>query len=287
MKILLIGKNGQVGAEIDKESKKLGHKILSFGREDLDITDLDASKKKIEEFKPEIVINTAAYHVVPECEKNPEQAFLVNTIAQRNLAKVCQEMNIKLAYYSTDRVFDGRKRKPYKETDKANPIQIYGLSKLAGEMVSLNYNSKSIVIRTCGIFGGLSGSRCKKGNFVLYILKQAKEKKELEISLDQIASFVYAKDLAQATLKLLEKDVSSGIYHVVNDGYGSWAEFAKQIVKIKKLSLKIIPVDRHGSYGEIPTPIFTAFDISKIKDFGIKMPTWQNGLKRYLDFLSN
>ena len=142
------------------------------------------------------------------------------------------------------------------------------------------------MIRTCGVFGGLYGSTMKKGNFVLYILREAKKRKELEISSDQIASFVHAEDLANATIQLLEKNVGGGLYHVVNSGFGSWATFAEEIVKIANLNLKIIPVDRSGTYTEYKIPPFAALDNSKIKRIGIEISDWKDALGRYITYLS-
>lgn len=284
MKIFLVGKNGQLGGEINKLAQK-EYEVFSFGKDDLDIENHELVRKKIEETRPDIFINTAAYHIVSECEKNPNKAFSINTTAEKNIASLCKEYGVRLVYYSTDKVFDGKKRTPYREDDFTNPIQIYGLSKLAGEIVSLNYNPDSIVIRTCGIFGGVSGSREKKGNFVLYILEQAKKAGELEISSEQKANFVYAEDLALATLDLLKVKAKSGIYNIVNDDYSSWSTFASEIVRIRNLKLKIKPVDRRGSYGDTPTPIFTALNTSKIKSYNIQLSDWKNALRRYLDFL--
>jgi dTDP-4-dehydrorhamnose reductase len=285
MKIFLIGKNGQVGEEIVKQSAEMGFKIISFDSRELDITDHEKVKQKIEKHKPDAIINTAAYHIVSDCERFIDKAFSINVFAVKNLASICSANNIRFVNYSSDKVFDGKKHTPYRETDKTNPLQIYGLTKLAGEIIAANYNNDTINIRTCGIYGGLTGSRVKKGNFVLYILKEAKTKKELEISSEQIASFVHAKDLARATLLLLDKKAKKGIYNIVNEGYGSWAEFAQEIVKLNKLKLKIIPVNRKGVYGDTRLPEFTAMDISKIKKLGISLPTWQTGLQEYLHFL--
>lgn len=286
MKIFLIGKNGQLGHEIDILSKKLKYKIFSYGQKELNILDYKSVRNEIIKIKPDIVINTAAYHVVSDCEKYPEKAFQINALAQKNLADICHEKNIKLVYYSTDKVFDGKSNRPYKESDPTNPIQIYGLSKVVGENVTLNYNKNSLVIRTSIIFGGVNGSREKKGNFVLYILKQSKTQESLEISSEQITSFVNAQDLASATLKLLEKG-SLGIYNVVNQKYSSSAIFAQEIVKIRNLKLKIKPVDRKGFYGDMQTPIFTPLDNSKLKSEGINLSDWRDGLRRYLKFLES
>lgn len=284
MKIFIIGKNGQLGSELVKCSNDAGNETFSFGRQDLDITSYDKVKEKIEQLAPDVVINTAAYHIVSDCEKYPDIAFSVNAAAQKNIALICKNNDIKLVYLSTDKVFDGEFKKPYKENDIANPVQVYGISKLAGEIATLNYNPNSLIIRTCGIFGGLYGSRAKKGNFVLYILNQSKIKREIEISSEQIANFAYADDLALGILQLLEKK-SKGIFNLVNQGYSSWAKFSQEIVKIRKLEFKIIPIDRKGVYGDVPTPIFTALNTDKAGKKGVFMGGWRDALKRYLDFL--
>ncbi len=286
MKIFLIGKNGQLGHEIEKLSLKNNYKISSFGKDELDILNYKDVKKKILRLKPDVVINTAAMHVVPDCETDPIKAFQINSFAQKNIAEICNENNIKSVYISTDKVFDGTKKTPYSETDRPNPIQNYGLSKLAGEFLTLNNNKNSLVIRTSIIFGGLAGSRQKKGNFVLYILNKAKEEKRLEISSEQITSFVYADDLAKSILGLVKKK-KNGIYNVSNQKHSSSAIFAKEIIKIRSLDLKIIPVDRGGFYGQMRTPIFTALSTSKLKSAGITLPDWQTSLKCYLKYLES
>ena len=182
-------------------------------------------------------------------------------------------------------MFDGTKKEPYTEEDRPNPLQIYGISKLAGELVAHNYDSESITIRTCGVFGGKTGSSMKKGNFVLYILDQAKKTNELEISHEQTASFVNAEDLAEGLLKLIELKAPSGIYHLVNEGYGTWSEFAQEIVSQSKVNLKIIPIDRLGVYGDTRIPLFVPLLNTKAKKLGVVLPPWQDGLKRYLKFL--
>lgn len=285
MKILLLGKTGQVGVQVLAIAKKSKIDIKAFTKEELNIADKVKVYKAIEIYKPDVVINASGYHVVSDCELYPDKAFEINTYALKNLAVACRAVNARLVNFSTDKVFDGTKKTPYTENDRPNPIQIYGMSKLAGEIASHNYHSRSFTIRTCGVYGGLTGSRIKRGNFVLYILNEAKTKKTLEISMEQIASFVNAHDLANATLSLLKKNADSGIYHIVNSGYGSWADFAQEIVSIAKLKLKIVPVDRSGVYSDIKIPVFAALDNSKTKALGIDLPDWKDGLKRYIDFL--
>lgn len=285
MKILLIGKNGQLGVEINKQALNTKYGMKAFGREELDITDSKKVKSEIESFSPDVVINASAFHVVPDCEIYPEKAFLVNTISLKSISQFCEEKNIKFVTYSTDYVFDGLKGSPYEEEDKPNPLQIYGLSKLAGELVALNYSKTSIVIRTCGVYGGKEGSKSKRGNFTLNILKQAEKEKIIEVSSEQIVNPTYAADLAKATLELLKNENLSGIYHLVNEGYCSWAEFAYRIIKNRNLSTKIIPIDKKGMAGSLKRPLFSALKNTRALSLGVKLPTWQDALKRYINTL--
>lgn len=280
MKLLLIGKNGQLGTEIHKQAPKFKYIVYAFGREELDITDDEKIIKVIGKIKPDLIINASAYHVVPECEIYPEIAFKINTVAVKKLAVICRKNDIRFVTYSTDYVFDGLKGKPYIENDKPNPLQIYGLSKLAGEIASLNYNEDVIIIRTCGVYGGLSGSRSKKGNFILSILRDTKDKAILEVSSEQIVSPTYAVDLARATFQLLKNRKAKGIYHLINTGFCSWANFAKEIVRLKNISTEIVPVDRKGMAGGIKRPLFSALKNMRAKK--IVLPSWQDALKRYL-----
>ncbi len=292
MKILLIGKNGQLGAEINKQSKERGYKIKAFGKEELDITDPEKVKFEIKKVNPKVVINASAYHVVPDCEVYPELTFLVNTIAVRSVAQACEQLRIPLVTYSTDYVFDGKKGKPYVENDLPTPVQTYGVSKAAGEYMALAYNPKSIVIRASGVYGGKEGSRSKKGNFALNILKQAKNlpagrqgKNVIEVASEQIVNPTYALDLAKASLDLLEHKNISGIYHLANEGYCSWAQFASEIMKLSGSKTKIIPVDRSGQSSGARRPLFSALKNTRAAKLGIKLPSWQDALKRYISSL--
>ena len=282
MKVLLIGKNGQLGAEINKQSKDRGYEIKAFGREELDITDSEKVKLEIEKFNPKVVINASAYHVVPDCEIYPDLAFLVNTIAVKNIAEACEKLNIPLVTYSTDYVFDGKKGKPYVENDLPTPVQTYGVSKAAGEYMALAYNKRAIVIRSSGVYGGKEGSRSKKGNFALNILKQAEKENVIEVAKEQIVNPTYALDLAKASLDLLEHKNISGIYHLANEGYCSWAQFASEIMKLSGSKTKIIPVDRGGLAGTLRRPLFSALKNTRAAKLGVKLPSWQDAIKRYL-----
>lgn len=285
MKILLIGKKGQLGQALLNYAPNFKFDIYGYTRQELNITNLPKIKEYTQKIKPQIIINTAAYHVLSECEKNPAKAFEVNATALKNLATLSAERNILLITFSSELVFDGTKKSPYGEYDKPNPLMVYGISKLAGELFALNYNPKTLVIRTTGLYGGLKGSRAKKGNFVLKILSEAKKTKQIEISSEQTISPTYTEDLAWATLKLIQKNPPAGIYHLTNNGYCTWAQFAKSIVEIYKLNLKIIPVNREGEIEGYKKPLFAVLKNTKAKKLGVYLPPWEDGLKRYLSFL--
>jgi dTDP-4-dehydrorhamnose reductase len=286
-KILLIGKTGQLGAEIIKDAFSFGFEVFGFEKEELDVTKELQVREKIKEIKPDILINTSAYNAVSMCEKDPMPAMMLNFIAVQNLASICKENNIIFVTYSTDYVFDGKKGSPYDENDKPNPLQLYGISKASGEHATLNYYSKgSFLIRTCGLFAGRKGSQEKGGNFVLNIMKEAQNKEIIEVSSEQIVSPTYAKDLSEATLKLLKSKAEPGIYHLVNEGYCSWYEFTKEIFKLAGIDKKLLPVSRESENSQVKRPKFSALRNTKAKALGIELPSWQEGVKSYLNFLN-
>jgi len=284
-KILLIGKTGQLGSEIMKDAFSFGFETIGFEQKELDVTNHLQVKEKIDKIKPNVVINTSAYQVIPMCEKNPLLAMAVNFLAVQNLARICQENNITFITYSSDYVFDGTKGVPSEEDDAPNPLQMYGMSKLAGECAALAaFPDGVFIIRTCGLYGGKEGSPAK-GNFVLNIIKEAQDKEVIEVSVEQIASPTYAGDLSKATLKLLTSEAKPGIYHLAGEGACSWYEFTKEIFKLAKINKELKPVDRGGLDGTIKRPKFSALKNTKAKALGIVLPSWQEGLKSYFDFL--
>ena len=287
-KILLIGKNGQLAQELINDANSFGFEIIAFNKEELDVTQSSQVEEKIEKINPTLLINTSAYHVVPLCEKNPLPALEVNFIAVQNLARICKKKDILFVTYSTDYVFDGKKGSPYLETDSPHPLQVYGLSKLAGEYAALNSHPEgTFVIRTCGLYGGEKGSPEKGGNFVLNLLRDSKTQTKMEISSEQRVSPTYAGDLSKATLKLLSREALPGIYHLVNRGDCSWYEFAKEIFKLSNIKTTLKPIDRGGVDNDMRRPLFSALENTKAKALGVELPSWQEGLKSYLDFLNS
>ena len=284
-KILLIGKTGQLGAEIMEDAFHFGFEVFGFEKDELDITNQLQIREKIEKIKPDILINASAYNLVSKCEDDYSDAVKINFLAAQNLARISKEKNIVFVTYSTDYVFNGEKGTPYEENDAPNPLQMYGISKLAGEFAALSlYSQGTFVIRTCGLYGGKTGSP-QKGNFVLNMIKEAEGKEIIEVSSEQIVSPTYAGDLSKATLKLLKIKAEPGMYHLVNEGYCSWYEFTKEIFKLAKIDKELKPVDRRGASGKMKRPKFSALKNTKAKSAGIELPSWQEGLKSYFNFL--
>jgi dTDP-4-dehydrorhamnose reductase len=286
MKLLVLGKDGQLGAELMAQAPALGIAVTGLVREDLDITERDAVAAALDAASPEVVINTTAFHVVPDCDRFPERAFATNAIAVKDLAEACQQRRIEFVTFSTDYVFDGMKGTPYFEDDPPNPLQSYGVSKLAGELMARIFDPDAIVIRTCGVYGGETGSRSKKGNFVLSILQESEAKTELDVSSEQIVNPTYAGDLAAATLGLLAARPAGGVYHLAAEGWCSWAEFAAAIMELSSRPMRIVPVDHDGRSGTMRRPRFSALANRRARLAGVTLPNWKDGLGRYLQRLA-
>jgi len=202
LRILLIGKTGQLGGSILAEPH--GHDIYAPGRDELDLESRQSCENSMIKYRPDVVINTAAFHNVPQCEVDPRRAFAVNCLAVKELATLCKKMDVLLITFSTDYVFDGIKKTPYQEDDKTIPLQMYGISRLAGELAILaTAPQHAVIIRTCGLYG-LSGASSKGGNFVDMRIADARTSNQLDMGCDQVVAPTYTKDHAKARLKLIE-----------------------------------------------------------------------------------
>lgn len=282
MKILIIGKTGQLGSVFLEDALASGYDVFAPSRHELDILNEDSFLDAMKHYKPEVVINTAAFHNVPMCEIEPVKAFQSNCIAVKKMAEISNELDSWFISFSTDYVFSGEKRRPYIESDSPCPLQMYGLSKLAGEYGALLYN-KSIIIRTCGLYG-VQGATSKGGNFVDNRIKDSKQNRRIEMSNDQTVSPTYAGDLSKAVLQLIaHPSKESGIYHLVNEGYCTWYEFTKEIFKILGTYVELVPVDRKGKTGKMRRPVFSALKNEKARKIGIVLPHWKEGLQEYIE----
>jgi dTDP-4-dehydrorhamnose reductase len=275
MKVLLIGANGQLGSDI---MAVFGSKeIIPLVHDDIEITDFEWSRKVLEEYRPDVLINTAAYHNVPECERNPDKAFLVNSIGLRNLSEICLDHRITLVHISTDYVFDGGKKSPYSESDTPGPLNTYGVSKLAGEYF-VRRVEKHYVIRVSSLFGK-SGCRAKGGgNFVKSMLHLAKTKDRIQVTSNIICSPTFTRDAASKIKELLVRSHPSGIYHAANGGFCSWYEFALEIFSQAKIKINVESKTEAEVEEGVRRPLYSPLISEKIKP----VRDWKDALKAYL-----
>jgi dTDP-4-dehydrorhamnose reductase len=227
MTIALIGADGQLGTELLRVLPR--EDVAPLYYPDFDITRPDLVRAALGAVGPRVVINTAAFHRVDECESKPHLAFRVNALAVRDLAALCRETDAVLVHFSTDYVFDGRKTTPYVEEDAPNPLSIYAASKLAGERFVQASGAKFFLVRTCGLFG-LAGCREKGRNFVETMLALADRGGPIRVVNDQTVGPTSAEELAVRVAALIGT-VRYGLYHLTNDGSCTWYEFARQIFR--------------------------------------------------------
>jgi dTDP-4-dehydrorhamnose reductase len=280
MRILLIGATGQLGGDILRHNRI--HEIRAPARGELDITRPDQIEAALREVMPQTVINCAAFHNVPLCEERAEEAFRVNCIAVRDLAERCARFRARLVTFSSDYVFGGEKREPYVEEDRPGPLQMYGLSRLAGEYAALAF-AESIVIRTCGLYGQ-AGARSKGGNFVDGRVADARAGKRIEMACEQVVAPTSTVDLSQAVLQLISHPaLGAGIYHLVNEGSCSWYELTRAIVEIMSLQAEVVPVDRRGRSGAMRRPLYSVLANTRARALGIRLRPWREALADYLN----
>ena len=257
MRILVTGKNGQLGQSINKlinietkiENNPSSNEFIFVGREELDLSNNSSIINYFDNHdKFDIVINSAAYTAVDQAEEEQELANQVNHLAVKQLAGIAKEQKARLIHISTDYVFNGESDKPYIETSETNPINVYGKTKLAGEKaLQAVMPMNAVIIRTSWVYSEYGN------NFVKTMLRLGKERDELNVVSDQIGSPTYATDLAEALLKIISnknKEQSTEIYHYSNEGKISWYDFAKEIFKLSEIDCKVNPIATE----QYPTP---------------------------------
>jgi len=292
MRILVTGKNGQLGKSINKivntgngkNNYQQDNEFIFVGREELDLSN---NSSIINYFnnndKFDVIINCAAYTQVDKAEQEAELANQVNHLAVKQLASIANKQQARLIHISTDYVFDGESDKPYTEIDITNPINVYGKTKLAGEKaLQAVMPINAIIIRTSWVYSEYSN------NFVSTMLRLGKERDELSVVSDQIGSPTYATDLADAILEIIkskefrEENQTTQIYHYSNEGEISWHEFAKEIFKIAKIDCKVNPITTQQYPTPAKRPINTIMSVDKIVGiFSLNTPNWKESLIKF------
>jgi dTDP-4-dehydrorhamnose reductase len=271
MRVTVIGAGGQLGSDLVEafDAVPLKHK-------DVDVADPD-SLRILSDIMPDVVINAAAYVRVDDAEVEAEEAFRVNAIGALNVARACDEIDAINVYISTDYVFDGTKGRPYVEEDTPNPINIYGLSKCAGEVITANYSLKHYIIRVASLYG-----KTGSGNFVDFIIKRSREVGEVRVVDDVFMSPTYTKDVSHMLRRFLDRVPAFGLYHLVNEGCCTWYDFARDILNILDEDVLAIPIKSHELGRKAKRPAFSALKNRKLDDLGLKMRGWEDALRDYL-----
>jgi dTDP-4-dehydrorhamnose reductase len=235
MKVLVTGADGQLGYDVVKKLKELNIEHIGVDKEDFDLTNENETKKFILDYQPDVIVHCAAYTDVDQAEVERELCYQVNVGGTRNVAEAVKKLDAKMLYISTDYVFDGQGEEPFEVTDEPNPINYYGETKYQGEQEVQKLLDKYFIVRTSWVFGEHGD------NFVKTMLKLGKERDEISVVADQYGSPTYTGDLADLIIEMIKTD-KYGIYHVTNEGFCSWYEFAKEIFEVADMDVKVKPV---------------------------------------------
>jgi len=280
MRIVIIGSNGQLGTDLCRVFDAVGHDVTRLTHSDIDIRDQSKVDTVLGQISHDLVVNTAAFHKVELCEQDPTLSFAVNAMGPRNLALACRKAGSVLVHFSTDYVFSGDSDSPYKESDLPAPLNIYGASKLSGEMMLALTWPRHFIVRTSGLYG-TAGSSGKGGNFVEAMLRKARDRQAIRVVDDQVLTPTSTSDLAVAMSKLiLAKEF--GLYHVTAEGECSWYEFTRQIFSISGLEADLTPASSREIASPVPRPAYSVLSKSRLGRLGITMPGWSEGLAGYL-----
>ncbi len=287
-RILLIGKNGQVGWELRRTLAPLGP-VLAVDYPEIDLSDAAATRQLVLENKPTVVINAAAYTAVDKAETEPEKARLINGLAPGALAEAANQTGSWLIHFSTDYIFDGAKTTPYVEADAPNPLGVYGRTKLAGDEAVRAVGGHHLIFRLCWVYGA------RGQNFLLTMQRLARERETLRVVADQFGCPTPSRLIAEATTLalrqvLLAADAGafSGTYHLAAAGSATWHEFAARIVGLMPEAERKCREVAALSTAEYPTPArrpaYSVLDCGKLKKvFGLELPDWEAGLRLVLD----
>lgn len=276
MKVLVTGFKGQLGFDVVKRLEEMSIECKGVDIEDFDLLDEKLVDAYIVNYAPTVVVHCAAYTAVDKAEDNVDACRAVNFTGTKNVATVCQRLDIKMVYISTDYVFDGAGETAFETNSKRAPLGIYGLTKLEGEEIVEELIKKHFIVRISWVFG-INGN-----NFIKTMLRLAKEKDELSVVADQIGSPTYTFDLARLLCDMILTE-KYGTYHATNEGYCSWYEFACEIFKQAGANIKVKPV----STEEYPTrairPKNSRMSKKSLDDAGFeRLPLWQDAVKRFL-----
>src|SRR3990170_2443549 len=274
MRIIISGGRGQLGRSLEDALSQ--HQVSALGHEELDITDAKAVAHALDELRPELVIHAAAWTDTAGCEADPERALLINGEGSGIVAAGCSLAGAAMVYISSNEVFDGTAREPYREDDAPNPVNAYGRSKLEGERLVRSTLERHYVVRTAWLYGA------GRVSFPEKVLQMAARTGRLKGVADEIASPTWTADLA-AGIAALIRGSPFGIYHLTNSGHCSRLEWAQEVLRLRGLSdVPVEPATQEEFGVPYRKPVFSALSLEKARRLGIEMPPWRDALERYL-----
>jgi dTDP-4-dehydrorhamnose reductase len=288
MKILLLGKNGQVGWELRRTLAPLAE-VVAVDYPEINFTDVPALRQFVDATRPNVVVNAAAYTAVDKAETETELCRQVNAVAPGVLAEEAKKLGALMVHYSTDYIFDGTKTSPYVETDVPNPLGAYGRSKLEGDQAVKASGADHLIFRLCWVYGA------RGQNFMLTMQRLAREREKLRVVGDQFGCPTWSRMIAETTALALkqvlagaDRSAYNGEYHLAAFGQANWAEFASRIIELMPETEKKCRVVERITTAEYPTPArrpaYSVLDCGKLqKTFGLRLPHWEASLRQVLD----
>jgi dTDP-4-dehydrorhamnose reductase len=282
MNVVVIGAEGQVGRDTCEEFERQGDVVLRLTHGQMEIASPDSVEAVLSSIKPDVIVNTAAFHQVEHCEQDPAKAFAINASGPRNVAKTAAGLKALVIHVSTDYVFDGEQKRPYLESDLPQPLNVYGNSKLAGEYFVRSLSPRHFVLRTSALYGK-NPCRAKGGlNFVELMRKLARESKPIKVVDSEFVTPTCTTDLARQIVRLSRCE-NYGLYHATAEGSCSWYEFASEIFALTDTPVAMKAANPADFPSKVRRPAYSVLENAGLKSIGANVfRPWQDGLKEYL-----
>ena len=285
-RVLVTGANGQLAQAILRFSP-VESSCIGLTRAQLDIADRDAIGRIFDDIQPDLVINGAAYNLVDKAETDGQgDAFRVNAQGVAALAEACKKQDIPLVHFSTDFVFDGKKRTPYTERDCPRPMGVYAASKLAGEQIALTSSTRNLAIRVCRVYGPIEhgGSTQKPaGNFPLLMMKLGRERDKLRVVNDQVGTPSHTHDLSKAIWQLI-KNEQAGLFHLSNAGEVAFDEYAREVFRLASISCEVESISSEEYGAPAKRPLYSTLNNDKAHSSGVTpLRHWKDALREFVE----
>jgi dTDP-4-dehydrorhamnose reductase len=283
MRIAVIGSNGQVGSEVLRAARHAGLETLAFDHASIEVTDQASVQRALSTLHSgDVVVNAAAFHRTDESEERPDRAVSVNTVGSFQVAIEARRREATVVYLSSDFVFDGAKRQPYVESDATHPLNVYGMTKRAGELTACSANPRCYIVRISSVFG-VAGSSGKGGNFVETIVSKAQRGESPRVVDDIVMAPTSASDAARLLMQIVAEQAPFGTYHLANAGQCSWFEFANEILQLAGSNVRAKPITASEVGGKACRPHYSVLASEKLQELGLHPRPWQGALAEYLE----